>query len=133
MIDSAALANAATPKFCGYNEEPCTFDKPVQGVCPDGWHVPGTGSSDFTTYSFGSTYSVQGPIAYQSHLTSGDPLKRKEMTYDIYSSYRWSAKDISKVYASDLYLPYMDDTSSDPKYFGLPVRCIKDYPEEVTP
>ena len=136
MIDSAALASAATPMYCGYGEEACTFDKPVQGVCPDGWHLPATGSSDFTgEYDFGvkGIYSNEGPFVYQKNLTSADPLERKEMGYGTYFDYIWSAEDLSKNHAADIGLRYMRPYSTNQKYYGLPVRCIKDYPEEVTP
>lgn len=39
-IDSVALANAAdNPQICG-NDKTCTLPTVVQGVCPDGWHLP---------------------------------------------------------------------------------------------
>ncbi|WP_407441904.1 fibrobacter succinogenes major paralogous domain-containing protein [Fibrobacter sp.] len=39
-IDSVALANDAdNPQICGYGVE-CTLPTVVQGVCPDGWHLP---------------------------------------------------------------------------------------------
>ncbi|PWJ71956.1 MULTISPECIES: FISUMP domain-containing protein [unclassified Fibrobacter] len=39
-IDSVALANDAdNPQTCGYGEN-CTLPTVVQGVCPEGWHLP---------------------------------------------------------------------------------------------
>ncbi|WP_304247609.1 fibrobacter succinogenes major paralogous domain-containing protein [Fibrobacter succinogenes] len=39
-IDSVALANdAKAPLDCGYGKS-CTLPAKVQGVCPDGWHLP---------------------------------------------------------------------------------------------
>ncbi len=41
-IDSVALANDAdNPQTCGYfAETTCTLPTVVQGVCPEGWHLP---------------------------------------------------------------------------------------------
>lgn len=39
-IDSVALANdAENPMDCGYMKT-CDLVEPVQGICPDGWHLP---------------------------------------------------------------------------------------------
>jgi len=39
-IDSASLANdKENPQQCGYGSK-CEIPKVVQGVCPDGWHLP---------------------------------------------------------------------------------------------
>ncbi len=39
-IDSVALANdAGNPQTCGYDKI-CTLPTVVQGVCPEGWHLP---------------------------------------------------------------------------------------------
>ncbi|MBR1744994.1 MAG: hypothetical protein IJ734_03235, partial [Fibrobacter sp.] len=39
-IDSVALANdAEAPLDCGYGKK-CGLDRAVQGICPDGWHLP---------------------------------------------------------------------------------------------
>ncbi|MCQ2089612.1 MAG: fibrobacter succinogenes major paralogous domain-containing protein [Fibrobacter sp.] len=39
-IDSVALAkDAENPQTCGYGKT-CTLPATVQGICPDGWHLP---------------------------------------------------------------------------------------------
>lgn len=39
-IDSVKMANDADdPQECGYGKS-CTFWTPVQGICPNGWHLP---------------------------------------------------------------------------------------------
>ena len=55
-IDSIALDSGRNALTCGYGVEPCDKPKYIQGVCPDGWHLPiraevtaitmNTGSSD---------------------------------------------------------------------------------------
>ena len=45
-IDSVALAkDSDNPRNCGYNEE-CSFTENVQGICPDGWHLPSRAEFD---------------------------------------------------------------------------------------
>lgn len=40
-IDSVSLANdPVNPRKCGAGEAVCAFEGFVQGVCPDGWHIP---------------------------------------------------------------------------------------------
>ena len=62
-IDSVALANdAKAPLDCGYGEK-CGLDSAVQGICPDGWHLP-------TIYEWGLLSEAMGPAA-----VAGAPLK----------------------------------------------------------
>lgn len=40
-IDSVKLANdSANPQICGYDDDNCEITGPIQGICPDGWHLP---------------------------------------------------------------------------------------------
>ena len=41
-VDSIKLANDADdPQFCGYRTN-CNFPSKLQGICPEGWHLPDT-------------------------------------------------------------------------------------------
>ena len=40
-IDSVKLAqDTVNPQICGYDENNCEITGPIQGICPDGWHLP---------------------------------------------------------------------------------------------
>lgn len=120
VIDSAKLAEATTPKFCGYGEPACTFDKPVQGVCPDGWHVPGA--------------TEQMPSAV--HDGTDCKYWRAGKFYTCTSGYNvsWTSVDVSstqvKAYAVRTTATY---TETWQKSDATHVRCVKNDPEEVAP
>jgi uncharacterized protein (TIGR02145 family) len=62
-IDSVALANdAEAPLDCGYGKK-CGLDRAVQGICPDGWHLP-------SIYEWGLL-----SVALGNAPVSGEPLK----------------------------------------------------------
>ena len=58
-IDSVALANdAVNPQTCGYGKT-CTLPSTVQGICPEGWHLPST-SEWRTLFDYVGTSSTAG-------------------------------------------------------------------------
>ena len=62
-IDSVALANdAKAPLDCGYGKK-CGLDRAVQGICPNGWHLP-------SIYEWGLL-----SVALGSGGVAGEPLK----------------------------------------------------------
>ncbi|PWJ64090.1 major paralogous domain-containing protein [Fibrobacter sp. UWB15] len=62
-IDSVALANdSKEPLVCGYGKK-CGLDRAVQGICPDGWHLP-------SIYEWGLL-----SVALGNAPVSGEPLK----------------------------------------------------------
>ena len=62
-IDSVALANdSKEPLVCGYGKT-CGLDRAVQGICPDGWHLP-------SIYEWGLL-----SVALGNAPVSGEPLK----------------------------------------------------------
>ncbi|ADL26392.1 putative lipoprotein [Fibrobacter succinogenes subsp. succinogenes S85] len=62
-IDSVALANdSKEPLVCGYGKK-CGLDRAVQGICPDGWHLP-------SIYEWGLL-----SVALGSGGVAGEPLK----------------------------------------------------------
>ena len=62
-IDSVALANdSKEPLVCGYGKR-CGLDRAVQGICPDGWHLP-------SIYEWGLL-----SVALGSGGVAGEPLK----------------------------------------------------------
>ncbi|MBQ2558987.1 MAG: fibrobacter succinogenes major paralogous domain-containing protein, partial [Fibrobacter sp.] len=62
-IDSVALANdSKEPLVCGYGKK-CGLDRAVQGICPDGWHLP-------SIYEWGLL-----SVALGTGGVAGEPLK----------------------------------------------------------
>lgn len=62
-IDSVALAkDSKEPLDCGYGKK-CGLDRAVQGICPEGWHLP-------SIYEWGLLSVALGPAA-----VAGEPLK----------------------------------------------------------
>ena len=147
-IDSAALANdAENPQTCGYRVE-CTLPATVQGICPDGWHLPSYeewqtlftavgGSSNagkalksgFGWYSNGYGTDAYGfsalPAGYRNDNgyfdCAGDIAYFWSASQFQYEDYSYGAYDMDLGYYGDTaYLNY------DGKYFGLSVRCLKD-------
>ena len=74
VIDSTGLANdPVNPRRCGAGDEtPCVFDEPLQGVCPDGWHIPSKREwAEQRSYVAGSTCR-NTPISIDGMLKSKD-------------------------------------------------------------
>ena len=129
VIDSAALANVeepAVPKYCGYlSGEVCTFDKPVQGVCPDGWHVPSKAEGNQITTQFSNVNTTK---LMEFNVTT---KAMEEVSVSYSTSGLWTSDDYNNEYS---YRTYNGTNGSNvPKKVALPVRCIKNAAEEVTP
>ena len=143
-IDSVKLAtDADNPQNCG-NGKRCSLPDTVQGVCPDGWHLP-------TKTEWKTLFNIVG-----RQLTAGKILKSQTGWYNngngtdgagfsalpagygyndgnFYFGGRnanfWSATEsnIHRAYYMGLY-----DTDAeaqlygDDKYYGFSVRCLKD-------
>ena len=135
VVDSAKLMESG--KYCGYNEAPCTFEAPLQGICPDGWHVPL--QEDLVSYSTKVHLNSginDGFIAYQTNLNSSDPdADKKAMTWTTTRWFFWSGIDTDEKQAEEIdweYLAYMDAASAEEGYSyaytksrALNVRCVK--------
>ena len=142
-IDSVALANDAdNPQICGYFKE-CTLPTVVQGVCPEGWHLPtktewntlfmavGGSSAAGKALKSGSGWSDNGngtdtygfsalPAGYRNY--SGN-------FYDAgYGAYFWSASENGSSYAYYMRLYYYYEDAYMyyyRKYYGYSVRCLQ--------
>ena len=135
----------------GKSEEECGWEKncdlgndKVQGVCPDGWHLPDTtewnalftavGGKETAGTMLKSTEGWEnrgnGPDAYSfSALPAG--FWRGNGVYDNEGndSYFWSSTEGDSSYAFNMSLYYDDDNAylyGLNKYLGLSVRCLKD-------
>ena len=149
-MDSAARLNGkpdsvADYNVCGYALD-CTVEAPVQGICPNGWHLPSKDEIDtlLSVASYGGEYEQMAFVAlagdtadglnwlgfsadgvgYTVNYTSVTYPERFTLwasdDYDGYPNYSWTL--------------YTDGASIIRDYWGKSsgrsVRCIKDQVEE---
>ena len=127
VVDSAALASLEPPVYCGYRAD---VDKCkaklaeglVQGVCPEGWHVPNGNEN----YPFVSLY----PLTKMRALAN---YKSEENFHWENYGYLWLAVDIEPEFAGminktgDVFV-----TGGNFKYAAQSVRCVKNPPEPAS-
>ena len=148
-IDSVKLAtDADNPQDCGFDKT-CTLPAKVQGICPDGWHLP-TKTEWETLFTAVGGQSTAGKILkYQTGWISNgndtdgvgfSALPAGHMDdygtcYDGDYAGFWSATEDNGGFAYGLVLLYYSDgIGSDEiahlyyldKYYGFSVRCLKD-------
>ena len=138
--------SAADYNVCGYYMD-CTVESPVQGICPNGWHLPSM--EEFETLlryaSHDGDYSSNWVLA---HALAGDTANGSNWlgfsanpvghTYgfasvtDVDYLYLWSADDETGWYSSDVLVVKSISayTESRNKNYGRSVRCVKDQVEE---
>ena len=151
-IDSVALANdAENPMDCGYMKT-CDLVEPVQGICPDGWHLPsrdewlslitavGENSSAVLALrsSSGWGFANGSDVAGFSMLPGG---QKQSDNYFTACAYFWTSSTFPEaknwyayyVYTFDfpktLKLPAVHSINvheAGDKAYGFSVRCVKD-------
>ena len=149
-IDSVALANdAEAPLDCGYGKK-CGLDRAVQGICPDGWHLPsiyewgllsvalgnapvsGEPLKALTGWNYAGTPDNNGTDLYGfAALPTGRRISAtswEKVGSDVYywSATEYSANDgryfnINNVYTNSY-------TYQNSKSYGQSVRCVKGDP-----
>lgn len=150
-IDSVKLATDADKTMdCGYGKE-CGLDSAgsatlIQGICPDGWHLPNNGewNSLFTAVGgsgkAGTLLKSQtgwygngnGPDAFGfTALSVGRSYSYASFDFDGLYAYFWSVTENDSSYAYGMYLYYRgDDVGAglfdSYKNYGFSVRCVKD-------
>ncbi|SHL55516.1 fibrobacter succinogenes major paralogous domain-containing protein [Fibrobacter sp. UWEL] len=142
-IDSVALANDAdNPQTCGYGKT-CTLPTVVQGVCPEGWHLPSYDEWE-TLFKAVGGFSAAGKA-----LKSGSGWYSNGNGTDTYgfsalpAGYRnnngnfynagnfalfWSASENDSYNAYYMYLGYFSENAymdNNDKYYGSSVRCLQ--------
>ena len=145
-IDSVKLAtDADNPLDCGYGKL-CTLPvkvKKVQGICPDGWHLPT--KTEWETLFTEVGESTAGKILKSqtswyingkgtdgvgfSALPAGGRYRDGYFHSDGLHADFWSATQRNGNYAYNLNLRYDYDDARlayEYKYYGLSVRCLKD-------
>lgn len=121
---------------CGYGEQPCELPKTVQGICPEGWHVP-NGEEWETLYSFmNHDYRAMQKKGYDMWQGATDeygfsavPAGIEGNNYFGFGGYAffWSSSVQGIDEARNWYLqPDAATLGSDKKHYGFSVRCIKD-------
>ena len=141
-IDSMKYAmDVDDPQDCGYGTT-CTLPTKVQGICPDGWHLPSIAEwNTLLTYLGGSLVAgtklkstsgwkgnANDAIGF-SALPAGIRRNKGDFDYDGDYAYFWSATDVSSNNASDIYLYYGYGNAvldSYNKNFAYSVRCLQD-------
>ena len=144
-IDSVALANdAGNPQTCGYGKT-CTLPTVVQGVCPEGWHLPSKDEWKALFTAVGGTSYAGQKLKADSDLwyegTSNDdsfgfavlPAGHRDNNGSFrsegYNADFWSSTEGSSSSADYWYFGYGYDNVyyyCDNKYFGFSVRCLRD-------
>ena len=151
-IDSVALANdSKEPLVCGYGKT-CGLDRAVQGICPDGWHLPsiyewgllsvalgnapvsGEPLKALTGWNYAGTPDNNGTDLYGfAALPTGriSATKWEKVGSDVYywSATEYSANDgryfnINNVYTNSY-------TYQNSKSYGQSVRCVKGDPSKA--
>lgn len=155
-IDSAKFANdAENPLDCGYDKY-CDLTGTVQGICPDGWHLPNNTEWETLLTAVGGKSTtgtvLRSQTGWDDYLLdsgwfNGDgsdafgfsalPVAEWDSTSHLYMranslgyhAYFWSVTERNKIKAFILLLSnYSEDAYLDTfhKEDGISVRCIKD-------
>ena len=142
-IDSVKLAtDADNPQDCGYGKT-CSLPAKVQGVCPDGWHLPSQVEWETLFTEVGGS-STAGKILMSqtgwynngngtdgvgfSALPAGGRDNGGQFGADGNSAYFWCTNSAGSFYASYMSLDYTVYAGLEPglKDTAFSVRCLKD-------
>ena len=149
-IDSVALANdSKEPLVCGYGKK-CGLDRAVQGICPDGWHLPsiyewgllsvalGTGGvageplKALTGWDYAGTPNNNGTDLYGfAALPTGRKISATSWQKVGSDVYYWSATEYSADQGRYLNINNIYTNSyiyQNSKSYGQSVRCVKGDP-----
>ena len=149
-IDSVALANdSKEPLDCGYGKT-CGINRGVQGICPDGWHLPtlhewgllsvalgnagvsGDSLKALTGWDYAGTADNNGVDAYGfAALPTGRMVSASSLSNVGSNVYYWSSEEDGAYEAqysniNNIYTKFY--LSQGSKKYGQSVRCIKGDP-----
>ena len=142
-IDSVKLAtDADNPQDCGYGKT-CTLPTKVQGICPDGWHLPTQTEWEtlFTEVGGQSTASdiLKSKTGWYSSGSGTDDVGFSAIPagfrynngrfVDSQYAYFWCASEYDSLNAHDMDLDYFYKSPklfSFDKRYAFSVRCLKD-------
>ena len=149
-IDSVALAkDSKNPLNCGYGKT-CGINRGVQGICPDGWHLPtlhewgllsvalgnagvaGDSLKALTGWDYAGTADNNGVDAYGfAALPTGRMVSASSLSNVGSNVYYWSSEEDGAYEAqysniNNIYTKFY--LSQGSKKYGQSVRCIKGDP-----
>ena len=142
-IDSVKLAtDADNPQDCGYRKT-CTLPATVQGICPDGWHLPSPTEWEVLFTAVGGISTAGKILKSQtgwyddgngtdgvgfSTLPAGRRFSDGNFNYDGNNTYLWSATESGSVTACYMFLYYSyedADLRNLAKDNAFSVRCLQ--------
>lgn len=142
-IDSVALYDGGNGVDCGYGKT-CTLPTKVQGICPDGWHLPteteweslfkavgGLSTAGSKLKSTSGWNGGNGKDAFGfSALPTGYRGYYGDYSFEGGGAYFWSSTEIESGNANGISLRYDEGSaglnSSTNKDFARSVRCLQD-------
>jgi uncharacterized protein (TIGR02145 family) len=147
-IDSVALANdPKDPLNCGYGKT-CGLNRQIQGICPDGWHLPvrdewgwlsvylgnagvaGDTLKALTGWDYAGTEDNNGVDAYGfTALPTGRRISETNWSNIGSNVYYWTSEEEDAYEAqysniNNIYTKFYLYQGS--KTYGQSVRCVKD-------
>lgn len=141
-IDSVALYDGGNGVDCGYGMKICMLPAKVQGICPEGWHLP-TETEWKTLFDEVGGYSSAGKVlksqtGWNNNENGSDAVgfaalpagRRGSVGYffDNNATF-WSATQYSDIYACCMYFDYNGSAARlgrNDENDGFSVRCLKD-------
>ena len=147
-IDSVKLAtDVDNPLDCGYDKT-CGLSGKVQGVCPEGWHLPSYDEWNTLFTAVGGQSTAGKVLKSQTGWTAYDGITNEDAfgfsalpagfkysigvgDYDYEGFYAtfWSSTEYGSDYAYGMGCGYNGDNANlgdYDKYVGFSVRCVKD-------
>ena len=145
-IDSVKLAtDADNPLDCGYGKT-CGLSGKVQGVCPEGWHLPSYDEWNTLFTAVGGKSIAGAKLKSQTGWTAYDGITNEDSfgfsalpagyrslngNYLYEGDYAgfWSSTEDNSSHAYYMYLYYSLGSVGNGysnKYYGRSVRCLKD-------
>lgn len=148
-VDSARLVSeSVNPEKCCFCDAKCSVPAKVQGVCPDGWHLPSDDEWNTLFVSVGGVdvagQALKARIGWgkednlDAYGFSALPTGLVHMSHVLLenTAFFWSASDSNHFYAHNVMVSPANSSVSILKYTEkheyLTVRCVKDDSAEVT-
>ena len=126
-IDSAYWSEQGIT--CGYGEPFCNLPNKVQGICPEGWHIPKKSEyiphAECSTNCSGKIVSSDDEYGFSPILSVG-VYRDGNFDLNLDNAYFWSANDEGASYAYCWSEFPRDGAITGQKNEGISVRCIKD-------
>ena len=147
-IDSVKLAtDVDNPLDCGYDKT-CGLSGKVQGVCPEGWHLPSYDEWNALFTAVGGQSTAGKVLKSQTGWTTYDGITNEDAfgfsalpagfkysigvgdyDYEGFYAHFWSSTEYGSDYAYGMVLYYNGGNVNQgdyDKYVGFSVRCVKD-------